>query len=282
MFRNGIGYIIVSTFSFSLVNLCVKYLENVPTAEIVFFRSLVTFIITAFLIVRMGIPFFGNQIKWLIVRGAAGATALTLFFFTIKHMPLATAATIQYLSPLFTILIAVFFMGEKVKKLQWLLFIGAFAGVLIVKGFDARVSWTFLGMGILSAFFSGVAYNAIIKCKDTEHPLTLVMYFPLIAIPITGIWTIFEWKMPTNEEWLLLLVAGLLTQVAQVCMTKSLHIGKTSVVIPFKYLGIFYMLVFGFLFFNESFSVTVLLGILLIVVCVVANAFVGTKLKIDN
>lgn len=275
MFRNGIGYILVSTFCFSLVNICVKYLEEVPTTEIVFFRSIVTFVITAFLIFQIGIPFWGNQIKWLLLRGAAGAISLTLFFYTIKWMPIGTAVTIQFLSPVFTILLGIYFLGEKVKRLQWFFFIMAFAGVIVVKGFDPRVSWFYLSLGVISAFFSGVAYNAIVKCKHTEHPLTLVMYFPLVAIPITGIWCFFEWKTPDANEWLLLLMAGLLTQVAQVCMTKALHLGKSSVIIPFKYLGIIYALIYGVLFFNESYSITVILGIVLIAVGVITNAILG-------
>ncbi len=277
MLRNGITYILVSTFCFSLVNVCVKYLENIPTAEIVFFRSLVTFIITALLILRIGIPFWGNQIRWLLLRGAAGAVSLTLFFYTIKLMPIGTAVTIQFLSPIFTILLGIYFLGEKVKKLQWIFFILAFIGVIVVKGFDPRISWIYLGMGILSAFFSGVAYNAIVKCKYTEHPLTLVMYFPLVAIPITGIWCLFEWKTPNSEEWILLLIAGLLTQIAQVCMTKALHLGKSSVIIQFKYLGIIYALTYGFLFFNETYSITVIMGIILIVAGVVTNAIIGKE-----
>lgn len=254
-------------------------MDNIPTHEIVFFRSAITFIITATIILRNKIPFWGNQINWLIVRGAAGATALTLFFYTIKLIPIATAITIQNLSPIFTVILAVIFLGEKVKKLQWLFFVIAFGGVLIIKGFDPRVSWTYLGLGILSAFLSGVAYNAIIKCKDTEHPLTLVMYFPLVAIPITGIWCFYEWKTPNFNEAILLLIAGLLTQIAQVAMTRALHIGKPSVVIPFKYLGILYALIYGFILFNETFSGYVIFGIFLILFGLLANAFIGLNAK---
>jgi drug/metabolite transporter (DMT)-like permease len=275
MYRNGIGYILVSSFSFSLMNLCVKYLEDIPTHQIVFFRSVVTFIITASIIFYRGIPFFGNQINWLLVRGLAGATSLFLFFYTIKYMPIASAVTIQQLSPIFTLLLAVTFLGEKIKSLQWILFAIAFGGAVMVKGFDPRVSWFMLLLGILSAFFAGVAYNAIIKCKHTEHPLTLVMYFPMVALPITGIWCFFEWQNPNVSEWIILILSGLFTQIGQVTMTKALITGKPSVIVPFKYLGIVYALIYGFFLFSESFTPIVLLGIGLIVFSVITNAFVG-------
>lgn len=277
MFHNGILHIIVSTLCFAIINLCVKYMDEIPTNEIVFFRSIITFIITSLLIYQKKIPFFGVQKNWLLVRGAAGATALTLFFYTIKVMPIATATTIQYLSPIFTILLAVLFFGDKVKNIQWILFIISFGGVLLVKGFDPRVSWYFLGLGVLSAFFSGIAYNAIIKCKNTDHPLTMVLYFPLVAIPVMGIWCLYEWKNPNLQEWFLLITAGVLTQIAQVNMTKALLKGKTSVIVPFKYLGTIYALIYGAILFNEYLSIGAIMGILLILAGLITNAFIGQK-----
>jgi len=188
---------------------------------------------------------------------------------------MATAVTIQQLSPIFTILLAVFFVGEKVKKIQWLLFLVAFAGAVIVKGFDPRISWFHFSLGVLSAFFAGVAYNAIIKCKHTEHPLTLVMYFPMIALPITGVWCFFDWKTPEGNEWIFLLLSGIFTQIGQVCLTKALITGKPSVIVPFKYLGIVLALIYGFFLFSESFTLVVLLGIGLIVSSVISNAIIG-------
>jgi len=276
----GIFYILLSSLTYALVNFCVKFLHHIPTHEIVFFRSVISLTICIFWIRKLGIPFFGNNIKWLLVRGFAGMTALFMFFLTIKQMPLASATTIQYISPIFTVLLATQIMNEKVKPVQWLLFLIAFAGVLMIKGFDQRISYLYLGVGVVSAFISGIAYNGIMKCRTTDHPITVVMYFPLIATPIMGTACItIDWVMPQGFEWLLLLLLGILTQVAQIYMTKALHTDHSSTIMPFKYIGVIYALIIGFLFFDESLPALSFVGIGVVIAAVILNALVKNPNK---
>ncbi|MEX2596674.1 MAG: DMT family transporter, partial [Salibacteraceae bacterium] len=212
----GIGYILLSSLAYAVVNFCVKFLENIPTHEIVFFRSIISLAICIVWIRQLGIPFFGKNKKWLLIRGFSGMTALFLFFTTIKHMPLASATTIQYISPIFTVLLATQMQSERVRPVQWILFALAFIGVIMIKGFDERISFFYLGLGIASALISGLAYNAIMKCRKTDHPITVVLYFPLIATPIMGTACLtINWVTPQGTEWLLLLVMGVFTQIAQ-------------------------------------------------------------------
>ena len=71
---------------------------------------------------------------WLVVRGLAGTVGLSGFFHTVRHIPLASATVIQYFSPVFTVVLALLFMGERVQKKQWLLLGGALVGIVMVKG----------------------------------------------------------------------------------------------------------------------------------------------------
>lgn len=274
--NRSILYIVISTACFAVVNFLVKFLDTIPTSEIVFFRSVITLVITFSMVLKLGLPVFGNNHKWLLVRGIAGATSLTIFFYTLKEIPMATATTIQYLSPFFTVVIAIYLLNEKVRKIQWFWFAVAFAGIVMIKGFDERVSWSWLGLGILSAFLSAVAYNAIMKCRDTDHPYTIVMAFPLVAAPVTGIWASTEWVNPVGQEWVIILIIGLFTQVAQVFMTMALNTGKAVVVTPFKYLGVVYALFLGYFFFDETFTLLSLLGMVLVLIGVLLNSFTKT------
>lgn len=271
----GIFYILLSSLTYAVVNFCVKYLHHIPTHEIVFFRSVISLAICLVWSRRLGLPLLGYNRKWLLIRGATGMTALFLFFVTVKEMPLASATTIQYMSPIFTVLLATQLMGEKVRPVQWLLFILAFAGILLIKGFDERVSYLFLGIGLISAMISGVAYNAIMKCRTTDHPVTVVMYFPLIATPVMGTACItVDWVMPVGSEWFILLLLGVFTQIAQIYMTKALHADHSSTIMPFKYFGVIYALMIGFLFFDESLPWLSLAGIGIVVIAVVANTII--------
>lgn len=141
--KKGIIYIIISGLSFLVVNFIVKilghpsyfpdlHLQKYPAQELVLARSIVSFSISAFIIYRKKLPFFGNNKKWLLMRGTFGMIALTLFFFTIEKLPLAIASTLQYLSPIFTIFIASFLFKEKVSKTSYIASTIALLGVFFI------------------------------------------------------------------------------------------------------------------------------------------------------
>ena len=165
---------LISVGCFAAVNLMVKFLPHLPATELVLFRSLITFAISYTLLKRKHISPWGVNKKWLLIRGLAGTTALTVFFYTIQKMPLSAAVTVQYLSPFFTAFIAGFLLGERTRWAQWFFFLVSFIGIVVVKGSSAQIPPVLLALGIGSSVFSGLAYNAIRKLKD-EQPLVVVM-----------------------------------------------------------------------------------------------------------
>jgi drug/metabolite transporter (DMT)-like permease len=222
--------------------------------------------------------------KWLIARGFFGTTALLMFFLTLKDLPLAVATTVQYLSPIFTIIFAIYLNRQKIKPIQYLFFLISFLGIFIMKADDlffseGDISWLPLLLGMGSAVLSGMAYNSIIKCKTTDAPITIVMYFPLIAIPIMSIWSLFNFVMPVGLQWLYILLLGCFTQVAQVSMTRALTSEKASVVTPYKYTGSVFAVSFGMIFFEEYLSWTVFLGIIVVLSGILINTFYERKVR---
>ena len=266
-------------------------IQSYPVPEIILFRSLITFLICCAVIRVKKIPFFGVNKKWLLIRGVFGTTALTMFFFTLDNLPLAVATTVQYLSPIFTVIIATFLVSEKVRKIQWFFMLVAFLGIAMLgasKFLSQNTSvsnidplWVLLG--VLSAVLSGVAYNAIVKCQNTDHPVTVVMYFPLIATPIMLAYAVFvEFVMPRGVEWLLVLIIGVFTQIAQVFMTKAFHSDNTATITPFKYFGSIYAFFIGLFLFGEVISFYGISSIILILIGVLGNAlFKNSRLKIQ-
>lgn len=263
---------LISVVLFAAVNTCIKFLSDLPTHELVFFRSAVQLVLSAGFVLKTGLPFFGNNKSWLLVRGVTGMSALFLFFYTLQNMPLASATTIQYLSPIFTVILAIFINRERVRPVQWIYFSLAFAGVVMIKGFDPRVTLSLLGIGVLSAMLSGVAYNAIMRCKYTDHPVTIVMYFHLIAVPVMGIWTWANWVIPTGQDWILLLVIGVLSQFAQVFMARALHADQAAKVTPFKYIGSVFAVIIGYTIFDERLQWLSMLGIGFVLLGVLLNS----------
>jgi drug/metabolite transporter (DMT)-like permease len=256
-------------------------IQKYPIPEIILFRSIITFVMCYAIIRVRKIPFFGNNKKWLIIRGIFGTTALTLFFYTLDNLPIAIATTVQYLSPIFTVVFAIFLLGEKVNRIQWLFFFIAFLGVASISlskflSEDVNVSainpWWVL-IGVASAFFSGISYNAIVKCRNTDAPVTIVMYFPLVAIPVMLVICAFDYVIPKGIEWLIILIIGVFTQFAQILMTKALHADNTATITPFKYFGSIYAFFLGLFLFDEVISLYGILGIILILAGVLGNTY---------
>ncbi|MBL6657099.1 MAG: DMT family transporter [Flavobacteriales bacterium] len=260
-----------STAAFALMQICVKFLPHIPAHELILFRSLISIVLSVAMLRHLNIPLLGNNRKVLLMRGIFGTSALLMFFYTLQNIPLASAVTLQYLSPIFTALFAAIFLKEKMHLKQWLFFGISFAGVAMIKGFDERISLTFMLIGICSAMFSGMAYTCIRRLKDSEHPLVVVLYFPLVAIPIMSVLSYFNWVTPQGTDWLYLLLMGLFTQVAQLLMTKGIQSGIANKMISLKYVGTIYALAIGYLVFGESYGLMSLIGIAMVIAGVVLN-----------
>ncbi|HHH54774.1 MAG TPA: EamA family transporter, partial [Bacteroidetes bacterium] len=132
----GIKHMIWAGLFFSFMNLGVKLLPDLPVLEIVFFRALIMVVITLFLLKKHRINPLGNNKPLLILRGILGVSALSLYFYSLQNMPLASAVTIMQLSPIFTTLLAIVILKEKIKPIQLLFFLISFIGVIFIKGFD--------------------------------------------------------------------------------------------------------------------------------------------------
>ena len=267
----------ISTLAFSLANVFVKQVSHLPTMEIVFFRCLFGVAFCFYFLKKAGADWKGSNRKLLLMRGIFGTTALYFFFLTIQNIPLASAMTIQYLSPIFTTIIAIFMLKENVKWMQWIFYAIAFSGVLFIEQFDTRVSLYFLILGIISAFGSGMAYNLVRTLREREHPLTVVFHFQLVGMIAGLIFTIFNWQMPTGSDWIYLLLIGIFSQIGQVYLTFALQREKAASVAIINYSGLIYGLIFGWFVFSEPQTAESIIGMLLVVLGVVLSVIYSRR-----
>lgn len=271
---------LMSTFYFALMNILIKKLSHLPAMEIVFFRCFVSMIICFGIIFRSKISWIGSNRKLLLARGFFGTLALFTYFLTIKALPLGTAVTIQYISPIFSTIIGIYLLKEKVMPIQWVFFITSFVGVLIIKGFNLDIPTFILILGLISALCSGFAYNFVRSMKEKENPIVVVLHFQLFGTISGLIAAIFFWEMPIGIEWLYLLGIGILTQLGQINLTLALQEEKLADVSILNYLGVLYALVFGMVLFGEIYDRWTLLGIFFIIGGVLLNYFYKKRLKL--
>lgn len=262
---------------FSVMNATIKGVEDLPTMEIVFFRCVISILFSVFWLRHVKVPYKGTHTLLLVGRGLAGTTALYFFFLSIQNMPLASAVTIGYTSPIFTALLAVLFLKEKMRPVQWLFFGLSFLGVAALKGFDERISWLYLGLGLLAAAMSGVAYVLVRSLSGKEHPLVVVFYFQLVGTVVGGIFCLFEFKMPQGWDWLLLLATGACAHFGQIYLTLALQGEKAGVVSSLNFLGAIFATIFGILFFKEHLTMGNVLAMLLVVAGVLLNIWTNAR-----
>ena len=263
----------LSIVSFSLMHLCVKSIPNIPVHQIITFRSVFSLLICIYTLQNNNIPFWGNNKPLLILRGLVGALSLFCFFYSIQHLPLATAVTISNLIPLFVLILAALFLKEKITWLQWLFFLISFMGVLFIKGFDDRINLVDFLVALSAAVFTACAHFAVRKLCDTDHPMVIIFYFPLVTLFMVGPYTALNWLSPTTFEWVMLLLIGLFTHVGQVYLTNAYAKEEVSGITNIYYLGIILSLLYGYLFFDETYSLLSFAGMVLIISGILLNTY---------
>lgn len=276
--NKAILYMILASACFTFINIIIRSVDHLPTAELVFFRSIGSVFCCIVILKSQKIPMLGTHRKLLLFRGLAGLLSMTLFYKAIQIMPLASAVSLRYLSPFFAAALAIIFLKEKMFKTQWLFFLSAFAGVLLLKGFDSRITLFALVIVLLSAFWSGVIYVLIRKIGSREHPVVIINYFLGISSVVAGIFSIFHWVTPQAHEWLPLISMGFFGFFAQYFMTIALQIEEANIITPFKYSEVIFTLLAGWVLFGEYQSITSIIAITIIIVSIIGNVFLKKKL----
>ncbi len=275
--KKAIYFMLVSSLCFTAMNLLVKYLADFGGAQLVFFRAFGSLFFTMSYLLWHKIPILGNQKKLLIYRGLAGVTSMGLFFISVSYLPIGSAVSLRYLSPIFATVLAVFFLRERVKLIQWLFFIMAFVGVLMIKGFDPNIDSFGFVLVLGSALFSGVVYVLINKIGHGDHPVVIVNYFMWISVLVGGLLSIFNWTTPVGIEWALLLSLGVFGYFGQLFMTKAFQSQATNKIVSLKYVEVIFTMVIGVFWFSDSYPFLSIVGTLLVITGLILNVWYRSK-----
>ena len=268
--QNGVIWMIIATFFFAFMGMFVKlgspYFSEI---ELVFYRSFISLIFIILIIVNKKISLKTNFKKLHFYRSFVGFLSLLAFFYAISHLPLSTAISLNYTSPLFVALLITFFLNKKPSfYVCCLLLIGFFGAFLILKPTLIGNS-AFAGfIGLLSGFGAGLAYLFMAQLGKVNEPDTrVVFYFTLLSSICAGLLMLLE---DTNSKifhhWWLLLGLGLSATIAQLALTKAYRVGNTLKNAGLSYLTILFSSVLGLIVFSETLDVLSLVGILLIII----------------
>lgn len=276
----GVRYMVASAFYFSVMSLLVKLAGvRLPSQEIVLARGVVTLVISYWLLRRGRIALWGTNKRLLLTRGLFGFAALSCFYYSLTTLPIAEATVLQYTNPIFTAFAAAWFLRERLTAGVLASAAVGLVGVTLVArpGFlfgaaAADLNIVAVAIALVGAILSAGAYTAVRKLSQTEHPLVIVFYFPLVAVPATipTMAPVAVW--PRGADWLLLLGVGVTTQIAQIYLTKGLARESAGRAMTIGYSQVLFAGLWGTLLFSERPDLLSLVGALLLLGGTVAAA----------
>ncbi len=270
--RRGGMLLVGAAFFFSLMSVQVKLAgAHLPVEMLVLARGVVTLVISYSVLRLRGESPWGNDRKRLFLRGFFGLCGLVSFFSAITLMPLAEVTVIHYLNPILTALLAAALLGEALStRLVVAMAISIVGALLVTQPMNLLQGTSSLPpLGIAAALggavFSALAYTTVRRLRLTDSPEVIVFYFPLVAVPATVPFAIRAWVWPSAKGWLLMLGIGVVTQIAQVLMTRGLAMMPAGRGTAIGYVQIAFASLWGALLFAEPISGTTALGASLIV-----------------
>lgn len=246
--------------------------------ELVFYRSIIGLLLVYPLMRSKGISLATQHWRPHLWRGLCGTLALMLFFYCITVLPLATAVTLNYTSPLFLTLLTMLAFKNKIHLPLTLSIALGFCGVVLL--LHPTVQKLLPGLlGLISGFLAGVAYLNVKKLGMLGEPgPRTVFYFCLTATIICGIAARLDATHPiTLYNASILLGLGGTATLAQLALTHAYRIGQTLVVASMAYSTIVIASLFGILLWHETLAPSSWLGMALIIASGVLSLHLSPK-----
>ena len=267
--KNQLGflYMFMSVCAFSFMDLIVKWSEDYPLGQVLFFRGFFGVVIYFFIMPRERIKnfYYTKRAKLHFLRCIFGLIALIAIFIALRKLPLATVVSISFAAPIFTTIFSIILLNEKVGFYRWLAVLIGFIGIIVITepGFN-NLNVYYLYPII---FCLGLSYVAIaIRQLSTTEPVWLISLNFSIVITLASLFTIpFGWVMPNTQDLVLLCMIGFLGGFANLWLSQSFKFSEVSLVSPLKYLALVFGIFFGYLIWDEIPTIKTLLGALLVI-----------------
>ena len=283
----GSLWMLVAALGFATMGALVKIgAQKFSSAELVFYRSIFGLIVIWVYIYAKKLPLATPVVYKQMSRAIVGLISLGLFFYAIAHLPLATAITLNYTSPLFLAVFTPFLLHEKPKKSLYVALIIGFCGVslLLQPSFNSQ-DWLAGSLGLLSGFGAALAYAHVKQLGKLNEPdWRTVFYFTLISTVGSGIWLLGErinstiWHSINLHDLWVLLSLGVSATIGQLAMTRAYRTGDTLVVASLSYVTVIIASFFGVLWWQEHLSIDAWIAIVLIILSGLISVRAAPKL----
>ena len=250
---------LLAALFFAIMGALVKMgAETFNSAELVFYRSLFGLLFIFIFTQIQGLPLRTPLIGKHMTRSILGFMALVMFFHALSELPLATAMTLNYTSPLFLATLTPFLLHERPKKILFIAIALGFIGVaLLLKPSIHEGQFIAASFGLLSGLLAGIVYIHVTQLGRAGEPdWRTVFYFTLVCTLGSGLWMLLHHFSAIRWQDLpILLGIGLSSTIAQFAMTRAYRTGNPLVVGALAYATVIIASIFGILLWGETLSV---------------------------
>lgn len=265
-------WMLASCLLFACMGVCVKLgSDTFSTGEIVFYRGAVSVVMMAVLAHTQGIRLRTPNWRMHVSRSVSGSIALSCYFFAIGILPLATAVTLNYTSPIFVALLLALVFREKLRWSGALSLAIGFAGVvLLLRPTLTAGQWLGAIAGLGSGAVASIAYISVRELGRAGEPeVRTVFWFSLVTMlfGLTGALHAGP-HLPDLQELAIVLGVGVFGGFAQLAMTHSYSHGRTLMSANLSYATVVFASLFGAVLWDELMPWMSWVGI----ACIVASA----------
>tara|TARA_B100001769_G_scaffold215088_1_gene174712 strand:- start:1 stop:843 length:843 start_codon:yes stop_codon:yes gene_type:complete len=270
LIHKGAVWMLIATFFFALMGTFVKLGgESFNSIELVFYRSLISLLIIVGIMRLKKISFASSYMKLHMARSSIGFISLLFFFYAINNLPLSTAISLNYTSPLFLGLLMPLILKRKVKKWLFLTVIIGFIGVFfILKPTFENQNYLAGLIGLISGFGAAMAYLFVTQLGQLKEPdLRTIFYFTLISTICSALMMIFDEIHKIQYKYIFILIGlGVSATIAQIAITKAYRVGNTLGNAGLSYLTIIFSTIIGAVWLGEILDKQTAFGIILIII----------------
>ena len=256
----------LAALSFTLMVVCVRYLENrYPSVQVVFFRALVGLVFVIPPLMQHGFAGLGTKrIGMHLSRAVFAMAAMLAFYYGVVFVPLADAMAYTFIIPLFATVGAALILREIVDMPRWAATLIGFIGTLvIIRPGHAEFSLPVMLMILSAAFYAG-SWISLKFLTRTESASIIVLYMNVLIVPLALIPTLFVGTMPTLSDLPFLIAIGGFGSLAHFFQAKSYAAADASAVIPFDFLRLPFSVVFAWFLFAEPTNLFIWIGAVII------------------
>ena len=260
----------LSVLFFVLMSVCIKATgDHIPLFQVVFFRNFFALIPLFFVIYFLKLKISTiNKYPLHLGRAIIGITAMSLFFISIRYVPLVEIQTISFSSVFFISILSVFFLGEKIGYRRIIAVIVGFIGVVIILNPGSAIFSNYSFLPLIASFFLSIAVIFLKKILLTNNNILSVWIFTAFCTVISLFFYDDTWIWPQGYDLIFMIASGFLGFIAQICLTKSFQMADASLLAPLDFSSVIWSFLIGYIFFQEFITLNVLFGGLIIIMSV--------------